>query len=185
MMPQRVADDIEEIARPNRGDQQEKPQIHADPALRRPRLIQQTPGVGGGGDRPCRRGGRGLGGFLGIGLSGGVGAPRPVDLRGAARPGSRPPRLFGNHCRWFCSRGRSGPHRTLQAHSAHLGYHPRRPVAPHGFRCSDRSPQRSFIGVGLAALATWYHQRCGLHTRRPSRRCRRGQGRAARDRGAR
>ncbi len=43
MMPQRVADDIEEIARPNRGDQQEKPQIHADPALRRPRLIRNTP----------------------------------------------------------------------------------------------------------------------------------------------
>ena len=42
-MPQRVADAIEEIARPNRGDQQEKPQIHADPALRRPRLIRNTP----------------------------------------------------------------------------------------------------------------------------------------------
>jgi hypothetical protein len=27
-MPERVADAIEEIARPNRGDQQEKPQIH-------------------------------------------------------------------------------------------------------------------------------------------------------------
>ncbi|MDT5284620.1 MAG: hypothetical protein QOJ20_5815 [Mycobacterium sp.] len=42
-MPERVADAIEEIARPNRGDQQEKPQIHADPALRRPRLIRNTP----------------------------------------------------------------------------------------------------------------------------------------------
>src|ERR1700704_5731448 len=42
-MPERVADAIEEIARPNRGDQQEKPQIQADPALRRPRLIRKTP----------------------------------------------------------------------------------------------------------------------------------------------
>jgi hypothetical protein len=42
IMPERVADAIEEIARPNRDDQQEKPQIHADPALRRPRLIRNT-----------------------------------------------------------------------------------------------------------------------------------------------
>jgi hypothetical protein len=42
-MPERVADAIEEIARPNRGDQQEKPQIQADPALRRPRLIRTAP----------------------------------------------------------------------------------------------------------------------------------------------
>jgi hypothetical protein len=42
-MPERVADAIEEIARPNRDDQQEKPQIQADPALRRPRLIRNTP----------------------------------------------------------------------------------------------------------------------------------------------
>jgi len=43
IMPGRVADAIEEIARPNRDDQQEKPQIQADPALRRPRLIRNTP----------------------------------------------------------------------------------------------------------------------------------------------
>jgi hypothetical protein len=42
-MPERVADAIEEIARPNRDDKQEKPQIHADPAVRRPRLIRSTP----------------------------------------------------------------------------------------------------------------------------------------------
>ena len=42
-MPGRVADAIEEIARPNRDDQREKPQIQADPALRRPRLIRNTP----------------------------------------------------------------------------------------------------------------------------------------------
>lgn len=42
-MPERVADAIEEIARPNRDDQQEKPQIQADPALRRPRLLRNTP----------------------------------------------------------------------------------------------------------------------------------------------
>jgi hypothetical protein len=42
-MPERVADAIEEIARPHRGDQQEKPQIQADPALRRPRLIRTAP----------------------------------------------------------------------------------------------------------------------------------------------
>jgi hypothetical protein len=39
IVPERVADAIEEIARPNRDDQQEKPQIQADPALRRPRLV--------------------------------------------------------------------------------------------------------------------------------------------------
>ena len=43
IMPERVADAIEEIARPNRDDQQEKPQIQADPALRRPRLLRSTP----------------------------------------------------------------------------------------------------------------------------------------------
>jgi hypothetical protein len=42
-MPERVAESIEEIARPNRDDQQEKPQIQADPALRRPRLLRTTP----------------------------------------------------------------------------------------------------------------------------------------------
>jgi hypothetical protein len=42
-MPERVADPIEEIAGPNRDDQQEKPQIQADPAIRRPRLIRNTP----------------------------------------------------------------------------------------------------------------------------------------------
>ncbi|HKH51015.1 MAG TPA: hypothetical protein VKA77_04315 [Mycobacterium sp.] len=42
-MPERVADAIEEIARPNRDDQQEKPQIESDPALRRPRFIRNTP----------------------------------------------------------------------------------------------------------------------------------------------
>lgn len=43
LMPERVADAIDEIARPNRDDQQEKPQIQADPAIRRPRLIRNTP----------------------------------------------------------------------------------------------------------------------------------------------
>jgi hypothetical protein len=43
-MPERVADAIEEIARPNRDEQPEKPQIHADPGLRRPRLMRSTPG---------------------------------------------------------------------------------------------------------------------------------------------
>ena len=38
-MPERVADAIEEIARPNRDDWPRKPQIQADPALRRPRLV--------------------------------------------------------------------------------------------------------------------------------------------------
>ncbi|HZN84638.1 MAG TPA: hypothetical protein VFC01_33825, partial [Mycobacterium sp.] len=42
-MPERVADAIEEIARPNRSDQQEKRQIQVDPALRRPRLIRKAP----------------------------------------------------------------------------------------------------------------------------------------------
>jgi hypothetical protein len=42
-MPERVAESIEEIARPNRDDQHEKPQIQADPALRRPRLLRASP----------------------------------------------------------------------------------------------------------------------------------------------
>jgi len=42
-MPERVADATEEIARPSRDDQQEKPQIQADPSLRRPRLIRKAP----------------------------------------------------------------------------------------------------------------------------------------------
>jgi hypothetical protein len=42
-MAERVADAIEEIARPNREDQPEKPQIQADPAHRRPRLLRNTP----------------------------------------------------------------------------------------------------------------------------------------------
>src|SRR5689334_16590584 len=42
-MPERVAESIEEIARPKRDDQQEKAPIQADPALRRPRLIRLTP----------------------------------------------------------------------------------------------------------------------------------------------
>jgi uncharacterized protein YjbI with pentapeptide repeats len=42
-MPERVADAIEEMTRPNRDDQQEKPQIQADPAQRRPRPIRNTP----------------------------------------------------------------------------------------------------------------------------------------------
>jgi hypothetical protein len=42
-MGERVADATEEIARTNRDDQQEKPQIQADPSLRRPRLIRNAP----------------------------------------------------------------------------------------------------------------------------------------------
>jgi hypothetical protein len=42
-MAERVADAISEIARPNRDDQPEKPQIQADPAHRRPRLLRNTP----------------------------------------------------------------------------------------------------------------------------------------------
>jgi Pentapeptide repeats (9 copies) len=41
-MPERVADAIEEMTRSDRDDQQEKPQIQADPALRRPRPIRNT-----------------------------------------------------------------------------------------------------------------------------------------------
>jgi hypothetical protein len=44
-MPERVADAIEEISRPSRDDQHEKPQIQADPARRRPRPLRNTPGA--------------------------------------------------------------------------------------------------------------------------------------------
>jgi hypothetical protein len=43
IVAERVADAIEEIARPNRDDQPEKPQIQTDPAHRRPRLLRNTP----------------------------------------------------------------------------------------------------------------------------------------------
>ena len=43
IMPERVAEATEEIARPNRDDQQEKPQIQADPSPRRPRPIRKAP----------------------------------------------------------------------------------------------------------------------------------------------
>ena len=39
IVPERVADAIEKIARPNRDDQHEKPQIQADSALWRPGLV--------------------------------------------------------------------------------------------------------------------------------------------------
>ena len=41
-MPERLADAIDELAQPNRPPQEE-PQIQADPALRRPRLLRNTP----------------------------------------------------------------------------------------------------------------------------------------------
>ena len=41
-MAERLADKIDELAQPNR-PQQEEPQIQADPALRRPRLLRNTP----------------------------------------------------------------------------------------------------------------------------------------------
>lgn len=41
-MPERLADAIDELAQPNR-PLQEEPQIQADPALRRPRLLRNTP----------------------------------------------------------------------------------------------------------------------------------------------
>ncbi|MGX9791095.1 pentapeptide repeat-containing protein [Mycobacterium sp. MMS18-G62] len=44
-MAERVADAISEIARPNRDEQPEKPQIQADPAHRRPRLLRNIPPV--------------------------------------------------------------------------------------------------------------------------------------------
>ena len=139
----------------------------------------QHPGMGGGGDRPCRRGGRGLGGFLGTRPECGVGAPRPVRCAAPARPG-RGRRGCRHHCRWFACVG--VPARTdPAAHSAHLGYH-RAPSHPTDsvVRIADRSGRHRGRSRRVGNLD---HHRCGRHTRRPSRRCRRGQGSAARDRG--
>jgi len=43
-MPERVADAIEEVARPGRAEQPEKPQLQGDPARRRPGPLRTTPG---------------------------------------------------------------------------------------------------------------------------------------------
>jgi hypothetical protein len=42
-MPERLADAVDELAQPNRPHRQEEPQIQADPALRRTRLMRNAP----------------------------------------------------------------------------------------------------------------------------------------------
>jgi hypothetical protein len=42
-MPDRVADRIEELARPSKDEKSEEPQPKADPALRRARFLHRTP----------------------------------------------------------------------------------------------------------------------------------------------
>jgi hypothetical protein len=42
-MPERLADAIDELAQPSRPQRKEEPQIQADPALRRPRLLRNAP----------------------------------------------------------------------------------------------------------------------------------------------
>ena len=180
-MPERVADAIEEIARPNRGDQQEKPQIQADPALRRPRLIRNTPAAVVAVLVARRRGGRGLGHVLGARPPRGVGSARPVDCGAACPSGLWPPPLLPSSSVGLLAWA-FRPAQTLRRAARTWRY---RVAPPHraAFRCSYRSPQRSSSG---SASPRWRHgrQRCGLRStprrRRPStwsrRRCPRSRG---------
>ena len=176
-MPERVADAIEEIARPDRGDQQQKPQIQADPALRRPRLIAQRPGMADVGDRACGGGGGGLGEVLGSRPSCGVGEPRPVVRWTAARARGRSPGRSGHHRR----RTRMGiPARPdFAASSAHMdhGGAPSRPGDPAGrlADCSDRHRGRTG-DVGDAVGQRRLRRAHRARQRRPGR-----QGGAARN----
>jgi hypothetical protein len=150
-MPERVADAIEEIARPNRGDQQEKPQIQADPALRRPRLIRKAPAwvvavvvlapaVAAGWAVFWALGLPAVSGRPGLSIAGQV----PVRIAAAAVVAV----IVGGLLAWAFR-----PVQTL-----------RRTARSWGTTARRRSPRiplfgsltaAVLVGVGLAALATW------------------------------
>jgi hypothetical protein len=67
-MPERVADAIDEIAGTNRGDQQEKPQIHAEPRLAATSTDPQYPGLSIAGRLPVRVGAAAVVGIIVGGL---------------------------------------------------------------------------------------------------------------------
>ena len=150
-MPERVADAIEEIARPNRGDQQEKPQIHADPALRRPRLIRNTPAWVVAVIVLAAAAAAGWAVFWALGLSAvserpglSIAGRLPVRVAAAAVVGI----IVGGLLAWAFR-----PAQTL-----------RRAARTSGTTARRRTPRiplfgsltaAVIIGVGLAALASW------------------------------
>jgi hypothetical protein len=147
-MPERVADAIDEIAGTNRGDQQEQPQIHAEPRLAATSTDPQYPGVGGGGDRPCRRAARVCGSSRlsavserpGLSIAGRL----PVRVRAAAVVGI----IAGSLLAWAFR-----PAQTLRrtAHTWGTTARRRTPRIP----LFGSLTEAVVIGVGLAALATW------------------------------
>lgn len=150
-MPERVADAIEEIARPNRGDQQGKPQIQADPALRRPRLIRDAPAwvvavivlasaVVAGWAVYWALGLPAVSGRPGLSIAGRL----PVRIAGAAVVAV----IVGGLLTWAFR-----PAQTLRRTSRSLGITARRrtPRVP----LFGSLTAAVLIGCGLAALATW------------------------------
>jgi hypothetical protein len=150
-MPERVADAIEEIARPNRGDQQEKPQIHADPALRRPRLIRRTPAWLVAVIVVAPTVVAGLAVFWALGLPAVSGRP------GLSIAGQLPVRIVtaavvavvvGGLLAWAFR-----PAQTLRRTARSWGVTVRRRTAR--FPLFGSLTAAALVGFGLAALATW------------------------------
>ncbi len=150
-MPERVADAIEEIARPNRDDQQEKPQIQADPALRRPRLICGMPR-----HRWWRFSSLSAAVAAGLAVFWALGLPRcrggSVCRSRVSCPSALWPPPLSPSSPVVCSRGRSGPRRPCGG--ARAPGVPACAVAPLAFRCSDRSSRQSSSG---SAWPRWRH----------------------------
>jgi hypothetical protein len=150
-MPERVADAIEEIAGPNRDDQQKKPQIKADPALRRPRLIRKTPASAVAVIVLAAAVAAGLAVFWALGLPS-VSGRHGVSIAG--QPGVRiiaaavVAVVIGGLLAWLFR-----PAQTLRRGG--------RTLATTARRRTPRIPLLAaitaavLIGVGLAALATW------------------------------
>ena len=180
-MPGRVADAIEQIARPNRDDQQEKPQIQADPALRRPRLIRNTPIAVVAVIVVACAVAAGWAGCSALGLPAVPGRPALSIAGTAARPRG------GGSCsrrrhRWFARVGIPA-HPDLATRSADMG-HGRAPSQPAD--SVDRIAGRGSGHRGRAhrgRVGDVDRQRCRLRARGTRQRYRRGQGGLARDRG--
>ena len=150
-MPERVADATEEIARPNRDDQQEKPQIQADPSLRRPRLIRKAPAWVVAVIVVAAAVAAGLAVFWALGLDAVAGRP------GLSIAGQLPVRITAGAVVAVIIGGLLAcvfrPAQTLRRTS--------RTWVTTALRSTPRIPLLAsitaavLIGVGLAALATW------------------------------
>jgi hypothetical protein len=150
-MPERVADATEEIARPNRDDQQEKPQIQADPSLRRPRLIRKAPAWVAAVIVVAAAVAAGLAVFWALGLDAVAGRP------GFSIAGQLPVRITAGAVVAVIIGGLLAcvfrPAQTLRCTA--------RTWVTTALRRTPRIPLLAsitaavLIGVGLAALATW------------------------------